>query len=378
LRAESPNASLQVVDTGVYIFTWTVDNGSCTADSSIELRFVEQPVVTVMPDFDTCGTVANINATISIGEGLWTTVGGPVDVNFAQENAANTVASISDGDYDDYVLQWKGTNVFCADSARVSIRFLQIPDVNAGMNDSVCGTTYQLEAFGTIDGNWEMGSGPGTASYEPDASFADADVSVSSVGIYEFIRTDSNGICVDSDSVIIKFIEAPVARVNAVPDLYNVFETPLKADSIRSNESGEWSVTTGSGTITNNRAITTEITGLSLGENQLLWEVTNGSCTDTANLRINVFDILIPDVITPNNDGENDTFIILGIEDVDNVELTILNRWGIEVYQSNSYSNDDPWDGTNKAGVELANDTYFYVANINNSRLIKGFVVIKR
>ncbi|HBH47216.1 MAG TPA: hypothetical protein DDX98_01160 [Bacteroidales bacterium] len=376
--AESPNASLQVVDTGVYIFTWTVDNGSCTADSSIELRFVEQPVVTVMPDFDTCGTVANINATISIGEGLWTTVGGPVDVNFAQENAANTVASISDGDYDDYVLQWKGTNVFCADSARVSIRFLQIPDVNAGMNDSVCGTTYQLEAFGTIDGNWEMGSGPGTASYEPDASFADADVSVSSVGIYEFIRTDSNGICVDSDSVIIKFIEAPVARVNAVPDLYNVFETPLKADSIRSNESGEWSVTTGSGTITNNRAITTEITGLSLGENQLLWEVTNGSCTDTANLRINVFDILIPDVITPNNDGENDTFIILGIEDVDNVELTILNRWGIEVYQSNSYSNDDPWDGTNKAGVELANDTYFYVANINNSRLIKGFVVIKR
>jgi gliding motility-associated-like protein len=113
-----------------------------------------------------------------------------------------------------------------------------------------------------------------------------------------------------------------------------------------------------------------------LGNNEFAWFVSNGICSGSDTVKIIVYDIFIPDVITPNGDSENDYFVIRGIEDLSMVEFTVYNRWGLEVFYSADYQND--WGGTNKSGNELTNDTYFYVLNVNNSRLFKGYLVIKR
>ncbi len=47
---------------------------------------------------------------------------------------------------------------------------------------------------------------------------------------------------------------------------------------------------------------------------------------------------IISNIITPNNDGFNDSFVIQGIDE--NSTLEITNRWGMEVYHSNNYKND--------------------------------------
>jgi large repetitive protein len=103
--------------------------------------------------------------------------------------------------------------------------------------------------------------------------------------------------------------------------------------------------------------------------------VTNASgCSDTATTIVEINELPIPSVITPNNDGKNDYFVIGEISG--KVDLTIFNRWGNIEYTNSNYLND--WDGRNNKGVELPNDTYFYILKFESGKIIKGSVLIKR
>lgn len=53
----------------------------------------------------------------------------------------------------------------------------------------------------------------------------------------------------------------------------------------------------------------------------------------------------IPNVFTPNSDGVNDLFVILGLENCTKRQLIVYNRDGKVVFRSNSYENN--WDGSN-------------------------------
>ena len=65
-------------------------------------------------------------------------------------------------------------------------------------------------------------------------------------------------------------------------------------------------------------------------------------------------DLFIPNVITPNGDGLNETFFIRDL--TDNWSLDIANRWGRSIYRTTSYRND--WNGNGYANGEC-----FYVLN---------------
>ncbi len=58
--------------------------------------------------------------------------------------------------------------------------------------------------------------------------------------------------------------------------------------------------------------------------------------------------LFIPNVITPNNDGFNDYFVIRNLDLVtvdQGAELLITSRWGKQIYSSSSYTNENPWGG---------------------------------
>lgn len=78
--------------------------------------------------------------------------------------------------------------------------------------------------------------------------------------------------------------------------------------------------------------------------------------------------IVIPNIITPNNDNTNDLFIIKNLEDWENKELIILNRWGQVVYYDNDYKND--WKGTYE-GKPLVDGVYFGILNIAYKTIIE-------
>jgi gliding motility-associated-like protein len=102
-------------------------------------------------------------------------------------------------------------------------------------------------------------------------------------------------------------------------------------------------------------------------------------CTDDC---LDEDNFLYPSGFTPNGDGVNDLFVIIGLtecaQELREKELIVFNRWGVEIYFSDNYAND--WDGTDKAGEPLPEGTYYYTAILDGpqSLIHSGYVVILR
>ena len=91
---------------------------------------------------------------------------------------------------------------------------------------------------------------------------------------------------------------------------------------------------------------------------------------------INELCFMIPDIITPNNDGRNDTWVLEGLQLYSGVEVEIYDRWGKRVFYSRGYDNE--FDGTNN-GKELPMESYHYIINLNNgTKPIIGNITIVR
>ena len=91
--------------------------------------------------------------------------------------------------------------------------------------------------------------------------------------------------------------------------------------------------------------------------------------------------LIIPEAFSPNEDGLNDRFEILGLEQYSEVELKIFNAHGIEVYYHENY--DNSWDGMARAGLgdnsKLPTGTYYYILNLNpGGGLVNGFIYLKQ
>ena len=79
--------------------------------------------------------------------------------------------------------------------------------------------------------------------------------------------------------------------------------------------------------------------------------------------------VVIPNVITANGDGRNDSFAPQGLQGP--WALAVFNRWGRQVYQSGAYRND--WGSTAAAGV------YYYLLRQSSTGVqYKGTVEVIR
>ena len=75
--------------------------------------------------------------------------------------------------------------------------------------------------------------------------------------------------------------------------------------------------------------------------------------------------IVIPNVLTANNDGVNDDFVIQGLMSYQTRrELTIMNRFGRIVYKNLAYDNANPWKGRDNSGTKLSDGVYYYVLRV--------------
>ncbi len=90
----------------------------------------------------------------------------------------------------------------------------------------------------------------------------------------------------------------------------------------------------------------------------------------------------IPQGFSPNGDGVNDLFVIRGIDNFPNNQLTIINRWGNVVFKAQDYKNN--WDGKSSEGLRFGSDdlpqgTYFYILDLgNNEKPYKGYIYLNR
>jgi gliding motility-associated-like protein len=271
------------------------------------------------------------------------------------------------GSYTVQVTNASGCKSEVSEAIRVTVNPLPIAAANS--NSPICvGDAIKLTSSGGAGYIW---NGPeGFTSAEQNPSILDATSSMS--GRYMVTATSLDG-CTGVASLSILVNEYPLADAGPDQELGYINSTQMQA-VITGAETGEWSLISGSGNMLDLHSPTTSITGLSNGENIFSWKVQNGNCEASAEVKLIVIELFIPSVITPNGDDKNDYFKIREI--IGQAELIIFNRWGNEEYTNDDYKND--WDGRNNKGVELPNDTYFYVLKLEDGNIRKGSVLIKR
>lgn len=90
----------------------------------------------------------------------------------------------------------------------------------------------------------------------------------------------------------------------------------------------------------------------------------NNNCRDTANYCVIIMDdatLFVPNVFTPNNDGDNDTWYITHTG-VKNLTCEIYDRWGLKIATFDGTTS--AWDGKTKGGALSADGTYYYILNV--------------
>ncbi|MGJ3234387.1 HYR domain-containing protein [Marivirga sp.] len=105
-------------------------------------------------------------------------------------------------------------------------------------------------------------------------------------------------------------------------------------------------------------------------------------CTFEVTIEPLVLDVQISKLVSPNGDGNNDSWLIEGIEQFPDNQVIIVDRWGAEIFRANGYNNSEViWRGENKNGEIVPRGTYYYFISVRNEQDAierKGFLEILR
>ena len=105
-----------------------------------------------------------------------------------------------------------------------------------------------------------------------------------------------------------------------------------------------------------------------------IYEVTSiDACGEqgTTIIEVETCETVIPNVFSPNSDGDNDFFRIQGNEGFPGSSLEVYNRWGQLVYESVNYQNNWRGDG-------LAEGTYYIIYNRSDGEVFTGTATLLR
>jgi gliding motility-associated-like protein len=88
-------------------------------------------------------------------------------------------------------------------------------------------------------------------------------------------------------------------------------------------------------------------------------------------------ELLIPNTITPNDDGYNDCMQVFGLPE--GSSFRVFTKEGLLVYSKNPFNPDDCWNGIDRQGKNLKADTYWYAfEHPDLGTLSTGFIFLKR
>lgn len=120
---------------------------------------------------------------------------------------------------------------------------------------------------------------------------------------------------------------------------------------------------------------TDSITNISIGADSKIISLSGSIVAHHQNTYGNHLDA--NNIISPNGDGRNDTWVIKNIDQYPNNSVKVMDKSGNVIYSKQGYTND--WDGTYNNGP-LAQGTYYYVVDFGEGSdlVFKGFITIVR
>lgn len=272
----------------------------------------------------------------------------------------------------------------CSSQDSVEVMIASLPDANATADGNLTPTFCEGtigEIYGDGGGGYEWSGPNGFTSNNQNIVITD--FSMQNVGYYVLEVTDGNG-CQDSDSVFVESAVFEEVNVSA-SDTVLCPGDPLV---LFAEGASTYSWTGPSGFEENGSQVTIDPVSL---ENGGIYHVTGTSvdgCSDTDSVEVEVIVspecLFIPGFVSPNEDAQNDAWVITGIENYPEAEVFIYNRWGNLTYFASPYLND--WSGQVNRGVKVGsengkvpNGTYFYVIKLNDGVTdpFKGYIELQ-
>ena len=221
-------------------------------------------------------------------------------------------------------------------------------NANAGADTIVChGDSIMLNATG------------GTSYLWSPSNFLNNDTSAtplaSPVTSTEFILMAFIGNCYDTDTVQITLL--PIAEIEAGPDvtLLHGYTTTLQATCDVSGTTFEWIP----GEWLSDPTILNPVVSPDATTTFYLYATSPNGCVAKDSVNIKVIPVIqFTEGFSPNDDGNNDKWIIRYFEYYSDIEVSVYNRWGELLFHNKNCT--DFWDGKYK-GKHLPVGSYYYV-----------------
>ncbi len=354
---------------------------NCTYDTSVS------NVVLVTVYSPISGSFLNPSDTICMGDSFNASFllsgDGPFDIHFFAGGISQNVNGIIGSSYT-YVEIPSTTNAVIWDTLTdvhgcfitpidtFDYRVVQYPNVQLQNDTTICDSYTFQPVFG--NGNLSFVSPTlGNISTNFPLNFT-----TTLFGTHSFIIAENLEGCISTDTAVITFTE-PIGNISAGPDqeYTKVDFIVLAATPLLSNETGIWTLISGSGVFADSSQPNTPFSELLSGQTILEWTVDNVYCpTKTAQVVINIYNLIVPTGFSPNNDGSNDYLEFFGRDDITVINLQVYDRWGTLVYENKNYQND--WNGTDKKGEDLPEDTYFMIVDLGEKGLRKSYLILRR
>jgi gliding motility-associated-like protein len=250
-----------------------------------------------------------------------------------------------------------------------NIEVLPSPEtINLDTAYNICGASFDIAwTSNATEIQWVLPSDVLLDSTTDSLLFA-----LNTFGVHPIQVITSIGMCSATFDFTI-YNDAPIDTIEAGPDQHIAYGLTASLFGLTNATEVIWTTNDALDFSSPNEQISLA-TASQNGTYDLYFTATNGSCVASDSLQLIFEGGQLPNTITPNGDGINDTFDVGG-STAQVIKLKIVNRWGQLVYENSNYQND--WTGTTTDGQSLPNDTYFYEINVVNQNLT-GFIQIKR
>lgn len=233
----------------------------------------------------------------------------------------------------------------CEFTDKVTVTEEAIPIFNLGDNTFICpGEKITLSAPANM------------ASYRWSTGATTPTIEVSTTGTY-WVEVANESGCTSSDEI--KISVKPTPSITLLKELSVCYgETVTLNAATQDATSYHWSNGQTSESITVTAPAEVSVT------------ITVDGCDYVRQVNVLSDECpIIPNIITPNRDGKNDTFVLKGIN-IDAMEIEIFNRWGKSIYKRPKYDNMWAADGAN-AGIY-----YYRIKSRQTQKEYKGWVEV--
>ena len=334
--------------TGIFQLNYLIDN-ACGDEDSVLITVLELPNVQITSNASSVCEEDSIDVSVT----------GAASYSWNNGLGSNSNYTLYLTGTTTYIVEGVGTNQ-CVDSDTITINFLELPTIVMISSESeICnGEVVTLSVTGADSYNWQGG---GTNSQ------------------YSFNESSSQFVVVEGESLGCNIKDSVFIEVHSIPLLTNLSSVSeiCIGESISILVSGADSYVWSFDNFNGDSQI------LSPEENTTYTIVGSSVYGCKSSIEISVVvnvcepEIFIPEGFTPNVDGINDSFEIVGLEEYPENEVFILNRWGGIVYEQKGYQND--WNAVgNNASGKVIEGTYFYILKLNdyNNNVYKGTLEI--